>query len=52
MRVHSRGTWASLIYNISAVGTGEMAQRLTALPALAVDPGSIPSTYMVSNNHL
>jgi hypothetical protein len=33
-------------------GTGEMAQQLRALAAFPEDPGSIPSTYMASHNHL
>ena len=28
---------------------GEMAQHLRALAALAEDPGSVPSTYMVAH---
>jgi hypothetical protein len=28
-----------------------MVQQLRALTALAEDPGSIPSTHMVTNNH-
>ena len=34
------------------LGTGEMAQQLRALSALAEDLGSIPSTHMVANNHM
>lgn len=32
------------------IGTGEMVRHLRALIALVEDPGSITSTYMVSNN--
>jgi hypothetical protein len=32
-------------------GTGEMAQRLRALVALAEDLESVPSTHMVAHNH-
>lgn len=31
---------------------GEKAQRLTALAALAKDPGSIPSTHIARHNYL
>jgi hypothetical protein len=33
------------------VGTGEMAQRLRALPALPEVLSSIPSNHMVAHNH-
>lgn len=34
------------------VGSGAMALRLRALASLPEDPGSIPSTYMVTHTHL
>ena len=33
-------------------GVGEMAQRLRALVALPLNPGSVPSTHTVAYNHL
>ena len=33
------------------VGARKMAQQLSVPAVLAEDPGSVPITYMVANNH-
>jgi hypothetical protein len=37
---------------MKSIGAGEMVQRSKALAVLPEDPGSIPSTYMVTHNDL
>ena len=46
------GTLLLLTLQFLACGAGEKAQWLRALAALSEDPGSVPSTHMVANNHL
>ena len=38
------------LHDTGIIGTGEMAQKLRALAALAEDLGVIPSTHMAAHN--
>lgn len=43
-----------LVFHVKTIllGTGEMAQWVETLDALAEDPSSIPRPHMVAHNHL
>ena len=46
------GSFYRSLLNDCELEAGEMAQWLRALAALAMDLGSVPSTYMMVNNCL